>query len=485
MKKPKFKFVSRALFGLLLGACMMTVAFESPSVEKSEETLAQSAHALNYIAQKAIPAVVSISSVKVAPEEDVFPDEMPSWLKPHPKHSPHHNEPFMMDMGSGIIIRPDGTILTNYHVVKNAQQITVDFDNKKRSSAHVVGADPKTDLAVIKINKDMGNLPTLPFGDSTQIRVGDWAIAVGSPFGLNRSVTAGIVSAKGRDQLGMTDVEDYIQTDAAINPGNSGGPLLDAKGEVIGVNTAIFSENGGFIGIGFAIPSRIAKQVSDEIIIHGRVIRGWIGLIAQDMNEDLAAYFKVGKLTSQKGALVSEVLPSGPAGHTSIRVGDVLLKYNGRDIESASQLKSLVAKTKPHTLASMEVLHNGKTRTLKIPIEEQVTPHILGPVQQAGTAALQKTAGLAVEDIPPDLGHVFHILPQAGALVTEVKPGTPAFDAGLSPGDVILSADQKPVKNAKEFNQIMKTHESDPIALLYVQHGPRDKVFVPLKTQPG
>src|SRR6185437_11733647 len=264
--------------------------------------------------KKAIPAVVSITTVKSMTAAEAMNEMSPNStngpipfpLGPGgPGDLGGDKEQQVVEIGSGIIIRPNGYILTNDHVVAHATRIQVSFDDKTKYPAKIIGTDPKTDLAVIRVEKAPSSLPTLSFADSDQIKVGDWAIAVGSPYGLKQSVSFGIVSAKGRAQMGILDVEDFIQTDAAINPGSSGGPLLNTAGEIIGVNTAIFSQGGGFSGIGFAVPSSIAKEVADQLISKGRVVRGWVGLYAQDLDPDLAKHFHS---PSQQGALVSAIV---------------------------------------------------------------------------------------------------------------------------------------------------------------------------------
>jgi serine protease Do len=391
----------------------------------------------------------------------------------------------MMGVGSGVIVRPDGMILTNNHVVQDAEKVTVIFDEKVKASAHVVGGDTKTDLAVIQLDQPpKAGLPTLPFGDSDQIQAGDWTIAVGSPFGLNRSVTSGIVSAVGRGRLGMLDIEDFIQTDAAINPGNSGGPLLNSSGEMVGINTAIFSQSGGFSGIGFAVPSKIAKRVFDEIVGHGRVIRGWIGMMAQDLDHDLARYFRVG---SEKGALISQVQPHSPAAQASLKVGDVIVKYGPHSIASAEQLKALVADTKSKSWVPLQVFRDGDRKDMKVHIREQPTIRAYRPVQQAGQAGgkrrstTQPDFGLVVQDIPPEISQLFEPKMITGALITGVRAGSPAFDAGISIGDIILRANQVEIRNARDFNHALRELKKSDVAVLYIQRGPEEKVFIPMK----
>jgi len=460
-------------------------ALSANAFGNNQEFLERSSHVFNDLAKKASPAVVSISAIKSmnsmhgAIPPGMLPPGLPPDLFEEGPDGGFGNK--ALGIGSGVIIRSDGLILTNNHVVEHAERIDVTLDEKTRLRAKILGSDPKTDLAVIKLTNGPKNLPTIGFGDSDLIEVGDWTVAIGSPFGLNRTVTSGIISAKGRARMGMLDIEDFIQTDAAINPGNSGGPLLNSKGEMIGLNTAIFSQTGGYMGIGFAIPSKIAKQVTEELITRGWVARGWIGMSAQDVDEDLAKYFKV---RSDKGAIVTQVSPKGPAGEAKLRTGDVILKFNDQPIESSSHLKSAVAKTKSGSTITLEITREGSVKQVPVVIREQPRPK----TQQAGRAEPEKRApdeniGLMVQDVPPDFAQVFKIQSGHGALVTAVAPGSVAFDAGLDGGDVILKVNDRDVKNSKHFVELAKGIKGKDVAVLYVQRGDEEKFFVPIKKQ--
>lgn len=484
---------------------------------KDEELLLRASHAFNVIAQNAMPAVVSISTIRRVPhrhgmlpgmppglglddpsigEEGEDDARLPPSVLPPPGHGRSRKSPFdesgdpaaadprMLGIGSGILIRKDGLVLTNNHVIEHAEKITVTFDEKHKSKGHVVGTDPKTDLALVQIDGPKRNdYPVISFGDSDQIREGDWAIAIGSPFGLNRSVSFGIISAKGRAQMGILDTEDFIQTDAAINPGSSGGPLLNAKGELVGVNTAIFSQGGGNMGIGFAIPAKIAHEVADSIIANGHVSRGWVGMMAQDLDADLAHYFKV---PSSQGALVSEVVPNGPASKASIQNGDVVTEFDHHPIDGASSLKSLVGKSKAGSVIPVGIVREGQAHTIKVSIQEQPGPKEPEPTaQQAGRAAQSHahppSFGLAVEDVPQDISHFLHLPSRQGTLVVGVNPGSPAFDAGIGPGDIILSANRVEVHGAHDFTRLTKSIKDQDVAVLYVQRGPTERLYVPVK----
>jgi serine protease Do len=268
-------------------------------------------------------------------------------------------------LGSGFVIDSQGIIVTNHHVVNQAEKIVVRLE-KKEFEAQILGSDPATDLAILKI-KPSKELPILDFADSSQMQVGDWVIAIGNPFGLSQTVTAGIVSATGR-VIGQGPYDDFIQTDASINPGNSGGPLLNLNGEVIGINTAIFSQTGGNIGIGFAIPSNIAHGITEQLRAHGKVVRGWLGVAIQDLDEDLAKAFS---LSEMQGALVADVEAGTPADTAGIKRGDVIVDFRGKSVKSAPDLSREVATTEPGTKAAIEIIRKGKKQTLTVKIGEQ------------------------------------------------------------------------------------------------------------------
>lgn len=471
---------------LLLGICtgvFSSVPSSTPplSNEKSQEILFQASRALNEIAKKATPAVVSITSVR---EKD---PSLADSLYFHDENS-DSSEQAVMGIGSGVIIQAEGLILTNYHVIQNAEIVSVSLDEKHKFIAHVIGGDSKTDLALLRLDAPpQKNLPTLRFADSDLTQVGDWSVAIGSPFGLNRSVTSGIVSAVGRARLGMLDIEDFIQTDAAINPGSSGGPLLNMNGEMIGINTAIFSQSGGFIGIGFAIPSKIVKQVIQDLLKYGRVVRGWMGMSAQDLDHELAQYFNA---PSIRGALISQIVPEGPAAKASLKTGDIITKFGETPIESADQLKTLVSKTKTNSQITIELLRDGSQHKISVMIREQIEPKRLHRKNQlAGKAYREKNSssppsfGLTVQDIPPEFLSLFGISKHSGAFVIDVKVGSPAFYAGITPGDIILNANHAEIHTAKDFLEMVQHSKKTEVTVLYVQKGPEEKIFVPLKTK--
>ena len=329
--------------------------------------------ALREAAQRAIPAVVNVSSLKVYRTPQGLP---PSPLWQDPFFREFFGEDFFRffgvprerverSLGSGVIVSPDGYILTNYHVIAQASEVVVGLRDKREFQAQVVGVDPPTDLALLKIQAE--GLPHLEFGDSDRAQVGDIVLAIGNPFGIGQTVTMGIISAKGRSNMGLVDYEDFIQTDAAINPGNSGGALVNLSGELIGINTAIVSRTGGYQGIGFAIPSNIARWVMEELVRHGRLIRGWLGVTVQELTPELARHFG---LSEPRGALVVEVYPGSPAKEAGLQKGDIVLKYGGREIGEAWELRNLVATTPVGKVVPLVILRRGQKRELRVKIVE-------------------------------------------------------------------------------------------------------------------
>lgn len=361
-------------------------------------------------------------------------------------------------IGSGFIINNDGYILTNNHVVEDADQIKVKLADGKEFDGKVIGRDPKTDLALIKI-KESPDLKPLKLGNSDALKVGSWVLAVGSPFGLEQTVTAGIVSAKGR-VIGSGPYDNFIQTDASINPGNSGGPLINMQGEVIGINTAIIASGQG---IGFAIPINMAREIALQLQKKGHVTRGLLGVTIQDVTPELAKTLGLG---TARGALVSQVLPNEPAERAGIKQGDVIIHYDGKDIENSKDLPRIVAATPIGKEVSVKVLRDGKELTLKAKIgemEEEATAGIKSPDHPA--------LGVSVQNLTPQIARELGVKQTAGVVVSSVDSGSPAEEAGIQTGDVILSVNRKNVKNVREFSaEIGKAKKGDSILLL-VQRG--------------
>lgn len=365
--------------------------------------------------------------------------------------------------GSGFIISKDGYILTNNHVVGDADKITVELqDGRKFDNAKLIGTDPDSEVAVVKIEgKDF---PVLPMGDSDKLQIADWVIAVGNPFGLTETVTVGVVSALGRD-IRLAEYNDFIQTDAAINPGNSGGPLINLEGEAIGINTAIFSQSGGYMGIGFAIPINMARGISEQLIKSGKVTRGYLGVVIQDVTPELAQSFGLDKA---QGALISEVTDDTPAKAAGLKQGDIILKMDGKDVETSNMLKNEVAMLAPGTQVRFEIFRDGKTREVTVKVGERPAA-----LSQAGQEARQSKGqlGMQLQNLTKDLAEQFGYALGEGVIVTEVLPGSPADSVGIQPGDLLVSVDHKEVKSVSEFEKAIQAGSKDKKVLLLIKHG--------------
>jgi serine protease Do len=366
--------------------------------------------------------------------------------------------PARRSLGSGFIITPNGEIVTNTHVVEGAERIRVRLSTEEELEAKVVGTDDKTDIALLRVPAPRP-LPTLPLGDSDALAVGDWVLAIGNPFGLAQTATAGIVSAKGRF-LGAGPYDDFIQTDASINPGNSGGPLIDQEGRVVGMNTAIVSPAGGNVGIGFAIPVNLVRWVVEQLRQHGRVVRGWIGVAVQPVTPELARSFQLPKA---EGALVADLTRKSPAARAGIRRGDVIVRFGERPIRHSRELPMLVAGTPPRSRVALTVLRGGEELTLAVTVGEL-------PAQPARTPSPSESEewGLTLESVPPDEARRLGLPAGVGVLVLDVVEGAPAADAGLEPGDVILQVDRRRVNSPTAF---WKTLGGKAQALLLVRRG--------------
>ncbi|HHT9152515.1 MAG TPA: DegQ family serine endoprotease [Candidatus Hypogeohydataceae bacterium YC40] len=443
----------------------------------ADAKLEETAHAFevlfNQVAEKVKPAVVNVKAVKIMKGEE--------FERFHPpfggRESPFGEEPFdkffrprmpkefrQQGFGSGVIVDPKGYILTNNHVVEEADEIYVTTADKKESKAKVIGRDAPTDVAVIKIEAE--NLPAAVLGDSDKIKVGDWAIAIGNPFGLNLTVTAGIISAVGRSQVGIADYEDFIQTDAAINPGNSGGPLLNLKGEVIGINTAIFTRTGGYQGIGFAIPISMAKTVMKSLIETGKVTRGWLGVAIQDITEELAKSFNIPTTT---GALVSDVTPNSPAEKAGMQRGDVIVEFEGKEIRDISHLRNTVAQTLVGKEAKVKVLRSGKPVELTVTIGEQPTE--LFARGGGGPAEATKNFGMTLDTLTPEMARRFGYEGEMGVVVMDVEPGSVAERAGIQAGDLIKEVNKERIHNLQDYSSIVSKAPADKGLLLLVKRG--------------
>jgi serine protease Do len=427
------------------------------------------------IAQAVTPAVVNITVRKEAPvpmsgmPSDPMREffgmpgmpEMPG-IPNRPGGPP---APEGQGAGSGVIISSDGYVLTNDHVVDGANVITVTLPDKREFAGKVIGLDPQTDLAVVKI--DATNLPFVPWGDSATLRVGEYVLAVGNPFGLNSTVTLGIVSALGRGGMGITQYEDFIQTDAAINPGNSGGALVNTRGELVGINTAIFSQSGGYQGVGFAVPTNLAKPVYDSLVSTGKIVRGFLGVGIQEVTADLAQSFE---LDQTKGALVTNVVPGSPADEAGIKRGDVVIEYQGKPVLDPRSLQHHVIRTKVGSEVSMVVMRDGHKQSLKTKIREQQKSTQVAqaiPVGQEGPLA-----GVAVQSLDSGIAQQLGLEKDVnGVVVMEVIPGSQAARAGLVQGDVISEINRKPVRSEEDFMKVVSHLKEKSSALIFIHRG--------------
>jgi serine protease Do len=377
-----------------------------------------------------------------------------------------------------VIIQGD-VVVTNNHVIDGADDIKVTTADKREFKVKVLGADALIDLAVLRLEGNTAGLVPMAWGDSAHLRLGDVVLAVGYPFGVGETVTMGIVSGLGRSNLGIEKYENFIQTDAAINPGNSGGALVDVQGHLVGINTAILSQSGGYMGIGFAIPSDMAKPIVRELVAHGKVVRGFLGVMIQDLTPELASALK---LPSTSGVLVSDVNPETPAAKAGLRRGDVILKVNGSQMDSSAQLRNFIAAAGAHTKVTVELLRDGKALTLSVELGELAaspTSRTPSAPQSEGRQG-NNVSGLTLQPVSPDLRSQYNIPSsvQSGLVITDVRSDSEAAVAGLSPGDVVLEVNQNKVTSVGQFKRLWKGSANR--VLLLVQRGD-DTTFLVLR----
>jgi serine protease Do len=421
------------------------------------------------VAKMARPAVVNISII--VKSQGRTPLRSPFFDDPFfrrffgeefERRFPPEDSPRQQETGSGVIVSEDGYIITNHHVVEQGDEIQVTLADKRNFPAEIVGSDPKTDVALLKIEAD--DLPVLQWGDSSELQVGEIVMAVGNPFGLNQTVTMGIVSAVGRANVGIVDYEDFIQTDAAINPGNSGGALVNLKGELVGINTAIFSRSGGYMGIGFAIPSNVARSIQNSLIQHGEVIRGWLGVSIQDLTPDLQEQFEA---PDQRGVLISDVIEESPAEQGGLKRGDIIRQYDTQEVRDSRHLRSLVAETRPDTSVNIQVLREGEQHQVKVTIAEM--PEDLGSLASIDEArGKHALAGVAVKPAPSG---------KQGVEVIDVAVNSAASRAGIREGDIILEINRRAVTNVEEFQRLTRALGVKDRLLLLLQRG-RSTIFL-------
>ncbi|NNG07041.1 MAG: DegQ family serine endoprotease [Desulfobacteraceae bacterium] len=459
----KTTIIAWTLFCLIAvyGVSSLLYPISAPEAQTTS-TVAAIPGSFSGLAKGASPSVVNISTVKVVKGREraplpfgpndpfreffdrFFGDQLPKDFR-------------QRSLGSGFIINKEGLILTNNHVVEKTDEIKVTLSDKREFRAEIIGRDPKTDLALIRIEADTP-LEPLPLGDSEKLDVGDWVVAIGNPFGLGHTVTAGIVSAKFR-QLGAGSYDNFIQTDASINPGNSGGPLLNTVGEVVGINSAIFTQTGGSVGIGFAIPINMAKDLLPQLK-KGKVVRGWLGVLIQKITPELKDKLD---LKDEKGALVADVVSGGPAEKAGLKRGDVIVSFDGKEIEEMKQLPYVVASTPVGKMVTVELIRKGKKNALQVEVgelKEEAEPPVV--------AEAEPNLGLTLKEITPELARNFRLSETSGLVVVQVEANSPAAEAGVAPGDIILEVDQESMKSLAEFNKKMGSYTAGDTVLLLI-----------------
>jgi len=456
-----------------------------PSTKSAKEL----SSAFSMAAKAAMPAVVSIKvekAVEVSPMEfggasglndpfGLFDDDLlrrffGDRLPPQQQTPRKYRE---QGQGSGFIISKDGYILTNNHVVGDVDTITVELkDGRKFENAKLIGTDPDSEVALIKI--DGGDFPTLPMGNSEKIEIGDWVIAIGNPFGLNETVTVGVISAVGRSNVHIAAYEDFIQTDAAINPGNSGGPLINLDGQVIGINTAIFSQSGGYMGIGFAIPINMARAIEEQLKKQGRVVRGYLGILGEDITKDMADLLQ---LKDSQGVIVAYVEKGSPAEKDGLKSYDILLQMNGKKLESYDSFRNEIAVLPPGSKVNFLVMRDGKVSDIVVTLADR-SAETAQSRRPAAPQQSQEALGIEAQNLTRDIAQQLGYSLGDGVLVASVVPGSPAAQAGIQPGDLIQGVNQVRVTSAEEFDQAVQKSMKNKKVLLLVRRGQYSRFVV-------
>jgi len=452
---------------LVFGIVALSSFNPASAVETNDRTLLSFPESFNKLAENSSPAVVNIRTIKTIKgggrvfrqfkkgpfgKNDPFNDFFDRFFG---DERPHDFK--QRSLGSGFIINKDGYIVTNNHVVENADKIEVILKDEKEFDAEIVGRDVNTDLALIKIKPDR-DLPVLLFGDSDALKVGQWVVAIGSPFGLEHTVTAGIVSAKGR-VIGSGPYDDFIQTDASINPGNSGGPLINMQGKVVGINTAIIA---GGSGIGFAIPINLAKNIVDQLQSSGEVIRGWLGVGIQDISKQVAEYYGI---KSKKGVLVTEVFPDDPADKAGIEPQDIILSINGIEVGTSREITSMIADLGVGETVKIKALRNGKTRTFKVKIAKREETRISA---RSTRKEKQTELGISVENVTPEIARRFNLKDAKGVIVSAVEPDSKAKEAGVRKLDIIKEINHKSIATVSDLNKVISEIKKDEPIRMFI-----------------
>ncbi len=461
------------LFASLLTVALNAGAFVLPAAAKDGgiESLRESGKAFRSVAKQVSPAVVFIQVEKEVEQQASNPFEgtpfgdefFRRFFGQPPQQQAPQNAPKRRasGQGSGFLISGDGYIMTNNHVVGGADKVTVQLLDGREFDAEIIGTDPPTDVALIKIEADE-KLPYLPLGDSDRLEVGDWVLAFGNPFGLSHTLTAGIVSAKGRSGIGLTDYENFIQTDAAINPGNSGGPLVNLDGEVVGMNTAIFSRSGGYMGIGFAIPINMAKNIRTQLVEHGTVKRGRLGVYIQDLTKELAESFGIDQ---REGILVAQVMDDSPAEEAGLKQGDIILELDGDKVDKVASFRNRVSLTAPGTKIKLLVLRDGKKKTFTARVGEMDG---VKESQPAATDQLPKL-GMTLQKLTPELAQQLGYENAKGVVVTAVESGSLAARAGIRRGDLIEEVNRTEVGDPDQVKKLISESKKKTVLLLVRQ----------------
>ncbi len=409
-------------------------------------------------ANKVIPAVVSIASTVMVKDQTFSDEALPFGLFKEPPTRRQYGQ------GSGVIVSPDGYIVTNNHVIADAVDVEVVLADRRQYKGKVVATDPKTDVAVVKIQAT--NLPTAPWGDSSNLAVGDFVLAIGNPLGLSRTVTFGIVSAVGRADVGVADFEDFIQTDAPINPGNSGGALVNINGELVGINTAIASPTGGSVGVGFAIPSNMARAAMQSLIKTGRVVRGFLGASTQDVSPSLGKIFR---LPDVKGAIVTDLQLKGSAERAGLKRGDVVVRFDGRDVMDSGQLRNLVAQAPIGSKHRLELIRDGKLYQTELVVQEAPRERMKrNQTASAVASTAHPLTGVVFDDVTPHIARQMDLAVSSGVVVTELEDGCLAEASGLQPGDVVLELNRQSVNNFTTLQRLADPLKPSDLALLLV-----------------
>jgi serine protease Do len=420
-------------------------------------------------AKKVIPAVVSIASTVMVRDQAFSDEALPFGLFKEPPTRRQYGQ------GSGVIVSPDGYIVTNNHVVADAVDVEVVLADRRQYKGRVVASDPKTDVAVVKIQAT--NLPTAAWGDSSQLDVGDFVLAIGNPLGLSRTVTFGIVSAVGRADVGVADFEDFIQTDAPINPGNSGGALVNIQGELVGINTAIASPTGGSVGVGFAIPSNMARAAMQSLVKTGRVVRGFLGASTQDVSSPLGKIFR---LPDVKGAIVTDIQSKGSAERAGLKRGDVVVRFDGRDVMDSGHLRNLVAQASIGSKHRLDLMRDGKPYQAELIIQEAPRERTK-KIQTASTAStVHPLAGVVFDDVTPPLARQMDLPVNHGVVVTDLEEGSLAEASGLQPGDVVLELNRHYVNSFAVLQRLADPLKPTDLALLLVNRQ-GNVMYVPIQ----